>query len=216
MCFSATASFAAGAFLLGIGRLTWKAARSPNERPFAAIPVLFALQQFIEGVIWITLARDASLINAMMTYAFSFFSLLLWPVYVPFAVLVLEPPGWRRQGLRILVFAGVIVSASLLYTMTEYGITTRVTGQHIDYVMPHYFPVATMILYLLSTSASELMSSYGEVKMFGLLVLLSFGAAYVMYTHWFISVWCYFAAGLSAFVLLHFNVFPKLRNESMA
>jgi hypothetical protein len=46
MCFSATASFSAGAFLLGLGSLTLKSARSPRERMFAAIPLLFAIQQF--------------------------------------------------------------------------------------------------------------------------------------------------------------------------
>ena len=51
MCFSATASFSAGAFLLGLGTLTLKSARRPRELPFAAIPLLFAIQQLSEGVI---------------------------------------------------------------------------------------------------------------------------------------------------------------------
>lgn len=216
MCFSASASFAAGAFLLGIGTLTRKAARTPNERPFAAIPLLFALQQFIEGAVWLTFSHDAPLTNEVMTYAFSFFSLLLWPVFVPAAVLLIEPPGWRRQGLRVFVAACAIASGSLLYTMTGYGIVSRVTGQPIDYVIPHFFPVATMLLYLLSTSASELLSTYGEVKIFRLLVMFSFGAAYVVYTHWFISVWCCFAAALSAVVLPHFSAVPMLAKQVRA
>ena len=43
MCFSATASFSAGAFLLGIGTLTLRSAMTTHERralPFAAIPLL--------------------------------------------------------------------------------------------------------------------------------------------------------------------------------
>ena len=36
------------------------------------------------------------------------------------------------------------------------------------------------------------------------LVLLSFGAVYYIYAIWFISVWCFFAALLSAVVYLHF------------
>lgn len=80
MCFSASASFTAGTLLLGLGTLTWKAARHPRERPFAAIPLLFAAQQFIEGVIWMTFGADAGGLNALMTYAYSVFSDLLWPV----------------------------------------------------------------------------------------------------------------------------------------
>jgi hypothetical protein len=205
MCFSAPASFAAGIFLLGVGTVTWRAAEAPNERPFAAIPLLFGIQQLIEGVLWLTFSHQAPLVNAAMTYAFSFFSLFLWPVLVPVAVLLMEPPGWRRKTLRIFVAAGILAGGLLLYTMTRYGVVSCAAGQHIDYEMPLFFPMATMLLYLLSTSASELLSTHGEVKIFGMLALLAFGVAYIAYTQWFISVWCYFAAALSAIVLLHFK-----------
>jgi len=206
MCFSASASFAAGTFLLGVGTLTYRSARVPAERPFAVIPLLFAVQQLIEGGVWLTFSHDAPLLNQWMTWAYSLFALLLWPVFVPAAVLLMEPPGWRRQALRLFVAAGLVVSGALLFTITEYGVVSRVVGQHVEYVMPHYFlPVTTMALYLLSTSGSEMLSSFGKVRAFGVLALLSFGAAYVAYTQWFISVWCYFAAALSTLILLHFH-----------
>ncbi|MES2098243.1 MAG: DUF6629 family protein [Pseudomonadota bacterium] len=208
MCFSASASFAAGTFLLGLGTLTWRAARHPSERPFAAIPLLFATQQFIEGVIWMTFSHEAAGVNTVMTYAYSVFSHLLWPVYIPLAVLLIEPPGWRRRTLAACTAAGAIVSASLLFSIAAGGIVALPTGHHIEYVTPHYFALATMALYLLSTSASQLLSTHGAVRAFGLLALLSFGAAYVAYTTWFISVWCYFAGALSAVVLLHFVATP--------
>jgi len=97
---------------------------------------------------------------------------------------------------------------SVRYSIFEGGIASRSIGHHIEYVTPHSFAVATMALYLLSTSASQLLSTHGAVRTFGLLALLSFGAAYVAYTEWFISVWCYFAAALSAIVLLHFIAMP--------
>ena len=34
--------------------------------------------------------------------------------------------------------------------------------------------------------------------------MLSFGAAYYFYARWFISVWCLFAALMSAVIYLHF------------
>jgi len=208
MCFSASASFTASALLFGLGTLTWKAARRPSERPFAAIPLLFATQQLIEGVIWLTFSHDAAGLNTVMTYAYSAFSHMLWPVFVPLAVLLIEPPGWRRQALAACVAAGAVVSVSLLLSIAEGGIVSHPTGHHIEYATPHYFAVATMVLYLLSTSASQLLSTHGAVRAFGLLALLSFGAAYVAYSTWFISVWCYFAAALSAVVLLYFVAAP--------
>ena len=204
MCFSAAASFSAGTILLGLGTLTLKSARRPRELPFAAIPLLFAIQQLSEGVIWLTFRYGAPQLNAVMTYVYSFFSHVLWPVYVPVAVLVMEPRGWRRRALLVFVAAGVAVAAYLLYFLVAFPIVSRPFGQHIEYVSPHFFAVVAMTLYLMSTTFSPILSSHRMVKVFGVLALLSFAAAYFFYAIWFISVWCFFAALLSAVVCLHF------------
>ena len=206
MCFSATASFSAGAFLLGLGTLTLtlKSARRPRELAFAAVPLLFAIQQLSEGVIWLTFRYEAPLLNAVMTYVYSFFSHVLWPIYVPVAVLLIEPPGWRRRALLVFVVAGVAVGAYLLNVLVAFPIVSRPVGQHIEYVSPHFFAAAAMTLYLMSTTFSPLLSTHRTVKVFGVLALLSFAAAYYFYATWFISVWCFFAALMSAVVYLHF------------
>ena len=204
MCFSASASFSAGAVLLGLGALTLKSARRSRELPFAAIPLLFAIQQLSEGVIWLTFRYEAPQVNAVMTHVYSFFSHVLWPVYVPMAVLLIESPGWRRRALLAFIAAGVAVGAYLLYFLFAFPIVSRPIGQHIEYVSPHFFAMAAMTLYLLSTTVSPIFSRYPMVNVFGILALLSFGAAYYFYATWFISVWCFFAALLSAVVFVHF------------
>ena len=204
MCFSATASFSAGAVLLGLGTLTLKAANRPREFAFAAIPLLFAFQQLSEGVIWLTFQYEAPLLNTVMTHVYSFFSHVLWPVYVPVAVLLMEPPGWRRRALLVFVVAGVAAGGYLLYILVAYPVVSRPTGQHVEYLSPHFFAAIVMMLYLLSTAISPILSRYRMVMVFGVLALLSFAAAYYFYATWFISVWCFFAALLSAIVYLHF------------
>ena len=204
MCFSATASFSAGALLLGIGAVTLKAARRPQEWPFAAIPLLFAVQQLSEGVIWLTFRVEAPLLSTVMTHVYSFFSHVLWPVYIPVAVLMLEPPGRRHRGLIAFVVAGTAVGAYLLYVLVTFPVVSRPTEQHVEYDSPHFFAVQVMTAYLISTTVSPLLSTHRWVKVFGLLALLSFGAAYYFYAMWFISVWCFFAALLSVVIYLHF------------
>jgi len=184
MCFSATASFSAGAVLLGIGTLTVRSALAAGQRRalwFSAVPVLFAVQQLIEGVIWLTFAEEATRLNVAMTHAYSFFSHVLWPVYVPVSVLLMEPGGWRRRALTALVAAGAAVGAYLLYVLVAYPVVSTPTGQHIEYDSPHFFAAVTMTLYLLSTAVSPLLSSHRWVVVFGALALLSFGAAYAFY-----------------------------------
>ena len=204
MCFSATASFSVGALLVGIGTLTLKSSSRPRELPFAAIPLLFAIQQLSEGVIWLTFRYEAPQLNTVMTHVYSFFSHVLWPVYVPVAVLLMELSRWHRQTLLALVAAGVAVGGYLLYIMVAYPVVSRPTGQHIEYDSPHFFAAATMTLYLMAITFSLLLSTHRAVQVFGVLALLSFAAAYYFYATWFISVWCFFAALLSAVVYLHF------------
>ncbi len=204
MCFSATASFSAGALLLGIGTLTLKSARRPRELPFAAIPMLFAIQQLTEAVIWLTFSVDAPLLNTVMTYVYSFFSHVLWPVYVPVAVWLMEPRGWRRRALFAFVAAGGAVGLYLLYVLVAFSVVSRPVGQHIEYVSPHFFAAVTMTLYLLSTALSPVLSTHRVVRIFGVLALSSFAAAYYFFAIWFISVWCFFAALLSTIIYWHF------------
>lgn len=204
MCFSMTASLAAGGFQLGVGTMTVRAARRASEIPFAAIPLLFAIQQLSEGIVWWTFSHDAPGLNVAMTQFYSFFSHVLWPVYVPLAVLLLEPPGWRRTILKAVTASGLVVGMYLLYSMLEYPITSRPTGGHVEYVSPHFFAAVTMTGYLLATTLSAVLSSYSAVKLFGVLALISFVFAYLIYATWFISVWCFFAAVLSVVVALRF------------
>ncbi|KAA0946268.1 MULTISPECIES: DUF6629 family protein [Pseudomonas] len=212
MCFSATASFTAGTLLLGIGTLVLRAARRPNELAFAAIPLLFAIQQLVEGVVWLTFNFDAPLLNTLMTHVYSFFSHVLWPAYIPLAVYMLEPPGRRRRALIPVVAIGAAVSTYLLYMLVVYSVVSRPIGQHVEYDSPHFYAAAVMLLYLVSTTVSPLLSTHRMVKVFGALALLSFGAVYYFYTAWFISVWCFFAALLSSVIYFHF-VLPQPRRS---
>ena len=205
MCFSATASFSAGVVLAGLGTLTLKAAQHRRELPLAAIPLLFAIQQLTEGVIWMTFRHEAPLLNWVMTHLYSFFSHVLWPIYVPVAVLLIEPLRWRRTVLLGFVAAGLTVGVYLLQILLTFPVVSRPTGQHMEYVSPHFFAATVMTLYLLAATVSPMFSSHRLVKVFGVLALLSFAAAYGFYATWFISVWCFFAALLSAVIYLHFT-----------
>jgi hypothetical protein len=54
MCFSASASFGAGAALTVLGVLSLRKSESRSHIMFASIPLLFAAQQFTEGFVWLS------------------------------------------------------------------------------------------------------------------------------------------------------------------
>lgn len=204
MCYSATASFTAGVALLVVGTVTTRRAGRSNGLAFAAIPLLFGIQQILEGALWLTFPAEAPLWNMVLTYVYSFFSHVLWPIYVPIAVLLIEPAPWRRKVLAAIAIAGAAVGLYLLYFLVRLPLVAQVTGRHIAYLSPHFYAVEAMTLYLLGTCLSSLFSSHRSVRLFGGAAFLSFMAAYAFYATWFISVWCFFAAVLSCIVLLHF------------
>lgn len=216
MCFSATASFTAGGLLLVAGVAAQKLARGSAERFYAAIPLLFAIQQLTEGVVWITFSEGNSGVNAWATQLYSFFSHVLWPVYVPIAAWLLEPDARRRRLLAAACIAGLAIAAYLLYSMIADPIVARPTGGHVEYDSPHFYAAVSMTLYLLATTVSLLLSTQPRVRLFGALALASAVLAYAFFARWFISVWCLFAAVLSISVLLQLMPRPAATGLSRA
>jgi hypothetical protein len=155
MCFSAQASFVAGSVLLAAGAVTLKQVRVRSELPYAAIPGLFGVQQLIEGGLWLALASGSSHLVSALTHFYAFFSHVLWPVFVPLAVLAIERVGWRRRLLAAFVLGGGATGLYLLYFLLTEPTLAQVVGSHIDYVSPHFYAPTVLTLYVLATCGSS-------------------------------------------------------------
>jgi len=205
MCFSATASFTAGAALVAVGAVTTHRAQGRTELPLALVPLLFGVQQISEGVLWLTLTRDLPGVQAWATNTFSFFSHAFWPIFVPFAILLVETGRRRRQALQVFVGLGLVVGLYLLFFLFREPLTASVQGRSIVYDSPHFYLGAVLVLYLLATCVSGLLSSHRCINVFGVLAFVLAVAAYLVSARTFVSVWCFFAAALSGLILIHFS-----------
>lgn len=203
MCFSATASFVAGFSLSAVGIVALRKATRRTEVPFALIPLLFGVQQIIEGMLWLSFRLDATLLRELMTYAFSVIAQSLWPIYVPFSVGLLEPILWRRNVLFAFQIIGIGVGVYLLYFIVKYPVTA-VANEHIVYVSHIHQAPAMMLLYLAATCVVSIFSSHRLVQIFGVLTLVLFLVAYLFYTEALFSVWCFISAVLSSIIYLYF------------
>lgn len=203
MCFSASASFVAGTSLSAFGVVTLKSTETNAERPFAMIPLLFGVQQLTEGVIWLTFSQEAPVLKSAMTHVYSGFSHVLWPMYVPLAMGILEAVPWRRKTLFAFEAAGIAVGLYLLYFLVTEPVVAEVIGGHIVYVSPHFYIVPVMVFYLAATCLSCVFSSHRFVNLFGVLALLAFIAAYFVHVGALVSIWCFFAAILSLLIYVH-------------
>jgi len=97
MCFSATASFLAAGVTGAIAIATIARARGPRELPLAAAPLFFAVQQGLEGLLWLHLtATPPHWASIPLTYSFLLLAQVFWPIYAPLTVWLVEPSPQRR------------------------------------------------------------------------------------------------------------------------
>jgi hypothetical protein len=172
--------------------------------PFAMIPFLFGVQQIVEGMLWLTFRFDDQLLNVTMTYLFVLFSHILWPIFLPFSIGLMETVAWRKKVISAFQITGIAVGLYLLYFIVRYPVASEVHG-HMVYVLPYVKEQPVLEFYLAATCVAPLFSSHRIIKIFGVLALLLFMVAYWYYTVAFFSVWCFFAAVLSGVVYLHFK-----------
>ena len=204
MCFSATASFVAGTALSVLGVATLRTIRSKTQIAFATIPLLFGIQQIVEGVLWLSFRFDAPQINVAMTYLFSLYSHVLWPIFVPFSIGLLETVAWRHRVIWGFQAVGLGVGLYLLYLILAFPVTS-VALANIVYVSPHFYKVPVMLLYLAATCVSCFFSSIDTVRIFGALALFLFAVADMFFNLALFSVWCFFSALLSFIIYVHFR-----------
>lgn len=204
MCFSAEASFAASAVLGAGGIWTLSLAPHPAERPLARIPVFFAVQQFAEGVVWVGVSNDLPALTLPFSYLFAFFALFLWPIYVPLAVLRVEPDPPRRRIQEALLVVGLAVAVFITGSLVRFPLDTHLSGGNLCYHMKLPLLYESLALYFLAVSA-PCFSSFRYLQVFGALLLTALAGSLWLHRLEFISVWCFAAAVLSVLILLHFR-----------
>ncbi len=204
MCFSATASFTAGAVLGTIGTASLSKAKKAEQIPFANIPIIFAIQQVCEGFVWLSFSRETFMPwHNQLVYGFLFFAQVLWPSFVPISILLLEQDTVRKKWLRFITLCGVAASVITTYRMINYPVLAEIKEHHLHYSFqaPHIFVLVTSVLYFISTILPGYVSGIKNMKLLASFMLGSLILSRIFYEVYFISVWCFFAALISSIVI---------------
>ncbi|MFA6603366.1 MAG: DUF6629 family protein [Patescibacteria group bacterium] len=201
MCFSATASFAAAAGLGAVGVLTIREAKSASQLPLAAMPLLFGVQQAVEGVVW--LSSGSPWLQTGAAFVYIMFSHVLWPFYVPLAVGALEPPGRRKSALRVLLIFGVALSSWLAAYVVRGPITASLATGCVIYDMTLPPIPYGLAAYVFATCFPCLISSHKFIRVLGWAAMGALSLALWAYQEAFYSTWCFFSAILSAIIYAH-------------
>lgn len=204
MCFSAEASFLSAGLLGLVGVRALYVVKHHAHIPFATIPLLFGVHQLSEGFLWLALSGQiGSWYISWFLYIFLFFSQIVRASRIPYTILFVETCAVQKKILRFLTVLWIIVSTYLLYCLLTFFVSAEIIDTHIYYFLdfPKEPKLYMSILYCIAIVVSPLVSSNSRIRLLWLLLAASLLFTKVFYAYHLISVWCFFAALLSVFVL---------------
>lgn len=216
MCFSAGASFAAGAVIAAAGIATTVKVRKPSQRLFASIPFLFAIQQIAEGFLWLTLQNDGhEILQIISKYLFLIPADILWPILIPLSVILMEENSKKRNIIKIFLYTGILLSIYYSICMLLFRINPVIMNCHIYYggTFPAKLMMPAFLLYITVTIAPLFISTVKKMYIFGILMFVACVVSAIFYTKNVTSVWCFFAALLSVLIYWILKSNPDTRAE---
>lgn len=196
MCFSAQASFIAGGGLVLLGGATLAIAKKENKM-LATFPLLFGIQQISEGIQWLNL--NAGTTSHAAGYFFLFFALIVWPLYVPIFVFILD----KKRIIKWFILLGLSVAVYFAYLMLAEPIVISITNSCIRYNFNSPLEDSVFFVYLTAIFGSLFMSSHKAFRWYGAAALIFAAISWIYFTLTFTSVWCFFAAVLSVIFLIY-------------
>ena len=205
MCFSATVNFGGSAILGAAGVATLTKVKHRRELLFAAMPMLFAIHQFIEGFVWLGL--DGTLSPAMahnMGAAFMLYAQGLLPLLAPLSVLLFEPNARSRRRMLPFVVLGGAVTLYVLWALTAFPLQVYVERNSVVYMNQATNNTLVALLYVIVTCGSLFFSQIRMMVVFGAANLAILLIAMAVKRYAFTSVWCAYAAVASIIILAYF------------
>ena len=203
MCFSAGASFAGSVVISTIGIATILKVHKPSQIVFACIPLFFGFQQFIEGCLWYSMQHpEYSQYENIFTTTFLIMAQIFWPIMIPLAVLHMEKNNKKKRLLWVFLSLGITISIFYIYCLLNYTVTPQISGYHIHYVenSPKTLTFIAFLLYLITSITPLFISSIKRTHLLGILMSLSCLITILFFTQYLTSVWCFFAALISAVI----------------
>jgi hypothetical protein len=219
VCFSAEASFIAGAALVPAGiYCLWSAAlKKPSYLCLAAVPLCFGIQQISEGFVWHALAHGDAGQTRAASLVFLFFALAFWPFWFPLLTAVMEPCA-KRKWIFVILSVLAIGWFWVLYYPLVVGPESLLRIESVHHSIQYEYPDLAIytyvskprlrLLYFFSIALPPMLSSETWGRIPGLVLGVSALLAVFLFDYAFVSVWCFFAAVLSIYCCVVFYRLP--------
>jgi hypothetical protein len=207
MCFSATGSFGVAAVLAGVGVVSVAQKKVDAHRLLSATPLLFAVQQVAEGMVWHTINDPAQeTIHLVSVAVFLGFALVVYPTWSALSLFVAEKNPRRRKALGVLLAFGVGVSIYAAALLIQQRPIARISGHSIAYSYSETGSPLVLALYLpgyvIPTVVPFFVSTMNKAKVMGTVLAIGLVATFIIKRQALTSVWCFFAAVMSGVIVL--------------
>jgi hypothetical protein len=206
VCFSASANFIGSAVIGAIGVATIAEVKHRRELLFAAMPCLFALHQFTEGFVWLGLdGRLPSMVTHDVAAAYILYAQGLLPFLLPLSVLLIEPTRARRRRMLDFSLLGAALTVYLLWGLIAYPLHVSASHHGIVYTNPITTTTVVAVLYVIATCGALFFSGFRTLVILGGLNLIGLLVVMVVRRYEFTSLWCAYAAVVSAIIYFFFR-----------
>jgi len=203
MCFSAEVSFGAAAVITTVGVVAYKKAKPSAFRYLAMIPILFGIHQFLEGLVWVFMEAESPTNIEISKYAYLCFAWVVWPFYIPYANWKVEQNATRKKILKGFMGIGAFLAIVLIAAMFLLDINASIFDHSILYEVQYQSGYLWIIhsLYFAAVVLPNAVSSTPKMWILAALNIVLFTMGKIMLEGNVISVWCFFAAITSLFIL---------------
>jgi len=215
VCFAPQADLVAG---IGVTAIGFDACRNLRGRSdhllLATLPVILGVHELVEDFVWWGLQGHVPHeAGRVALWAYMLIAFVLLPVFVPLAVLMLEPTAHLRRRMAPFVALGVGVSSVLLVAMLRGPVSAARHPWHLSYSIELHHAVVIVGLYVVAICGALLFSGYRHILVFGLGNLAVVVVLAALTADGFASLWCVYAAISAGAIALHMRYAKPHRAE---
>jgi Family of unknown function (DUF6629) len=205
MCFAPQADLVGGIVVGAIGVDALRHRRGRNDHLLlAGLPLLLGAHQLDEAFVWWGIEGHVPHdLGRVALWIYLLIAFVVLPIFVPCAVLMLEPRGRRRQSMAAFAVLGAGVSAVLFAAMLRSPIDATEHPYHLAYSVEIAHGGVVTALYVVAVCGALLFSGYRHIEIFGFANLIAIAVIAWLTVDGFASVWCGYAALASGAIALH-------------
>ncbi len=205
MCFSPQADLVGGVVITAIGVDAVRHVRQRRDLiPLASIPLLLGAHQFIEALTWLWLQGHVPRgIGQLALWAYLLIAFVVLPIYIPLAVIALEPTRQRKLLMTPFAAMGAVTATVLLAAMIRGPVGVRLAPYHLAYSVRLHDGFLITAVYVVAVCGPLLLSGYRHVAVFGIVNLVAVIIIARLTASGFASIWCGWAALSSGAIALH-------------